>query len=202
MLNIDLIHLVTAIGYFGILLVVFVETGIFVCFFLPGDSLLFSAGLLASQGVFKIWILVPTTIAVAILGYFLAYWLGEKLGGWLLRRPDSIWFKKSYLIQAKKFYDKHGGKSLILGRLIPVVRTFVPIVAGMTRMEYYRYIIFNVVGAFVWGGGVTLVGYYFGYLIPDVGEYILLIVLFIILLSLLPGIWHAVKSRFFNPPSP
>ncbi|MFK3617992.1 DedA family protein, partial [Coxiella burnetii] len=75
-------------------------------------------------------------------------------------------------------------------------------VAGMTRMEYYRYIIFNVVGAFVWGGGVTLVGYYFGYLIPDVGEYILLIVLFIILLSLLPGIWHAVKSRFFNPPSP
>ncbi|ABS77020.1 DedA family protein [Coxiella burnetii] len=202
MLNIDLIHLVTAIGYFGILLVVFLETGIFVCFFLPGDSLLFSAGLLASQGVFKIWILVPTTIAVAILGYFLAYWLGEKLGGWLLRRPDSIWFKKSYLIQAKKFYDKHGGKSLILGRLIPVVRTFVPIVAGMTRMEYYRYIIFNVVGAFVWGGGVTLVGYYFGYLIPDVGEYILLIVLFIILLSLLPGIWHAVKSRFFNPPSP
>ncbi len=145
---------------------------------------------------------MPTTIAVAILGYFLAYWLGEKLGGWLLRRPDSIWFKKSYLIQAKKFYDKHGGKSLILGRLIPVVRTFVPIVAGMTRMEYYRYIIFNVVGAFVWGGGVTLVGYYFGYLIPDVGEYILLIVLFIILLSLLPGIWHAVKSRFFNPPSP
>ncbi|AAO90065.1 hypothetical protein AYM02_09660 [Coxiella burnetii] len=202
MLNIDLIHLVTAIGYFGILLVVFLETGIFVCFFFPGDSLLFSAGLLASQGVFKIWILVPTTIAVAILGYFLAYWLGEKLGGWLLRRPDSIWFKKSYLIQAKKFYDKHGGKSLILGRLIPVVRTFVPIVAGMTRMEYYRYIIFNVVGAFVWGGGVTLVGYYFGYLIPDVGEYILLIVLFIILLSLLPGIWHAVKSRFFNPPSP
>ncbi|ATN83611.1 hypothetical protein AYO23_02940 [Coxiella burnetii] len=202
MLNIDLIHLVTAIGYFGILLVVFLETGIFVCFFFPGDSLLFSAGLLASQGVFKIWILVPTTIAVAILGYFLAYWLGEKLGGGLLRRPDSIWFKKSYLIQAKKFYDKHGGKSLILGRLIPVVRTFVPIVAGMTRMEYYRYIIFNVVGAFVWGGGVTLVGYYFGYLIPDVGEYILLIVLFIILLSLLPGIWHAVKSRFFNPPSP
>ncbi|WP_260554310.1 DedA family protein [Coxiella burnetii] len=202
MLNIDLIHLVTAIGYFGILLVVFLETGIFVCFFFPGDSLLFSAGLLASQGVFKIWILVPTTIAVAILGYFLAYWLGEKLGGWLLRRPDSIWFKKSYLIQAKKFYDKHGGKSLILGRLIPVVRTFVPIVAGMTRMEYYRYIIFNVVGAFVWGGGVTLVGYYFGYLIPDVGEYILLIVLFIILLSLLPGIWHAVKSRFFNSPSP
>ncbi|WP_264769924.1 DedA family protein [Coxiella burnetii] len=202
MLNIDLIHLVTAIGYFGILLVVFLETGIFVCFFFPGDSLLFSAGLLASQGVFKIWILVPTTIAVAILGYFLAYWLGEKLGGWLLRRPDSIWFKKSYLIQAKKFYDKHGGKSLILGRLIPVVRTFVPIVAGMTRMEYYCYIIFNVVGAFVWGGGVTLVGYYFGYLIPDVGEYILLIVLFIILLSLLPGIWHAVKSRFFNPPSP
>lgn len=202
MLNMDLIHLVTAIGYFGILLVVFLETGIFVCFFLPGDSLLFSAGLLASQGVFKIWILVPTTIAVAILGYFLAYWLGEKLGGWLLRRPDSIWFKKSYLIQAKKFYDKHGGKSLILGRLIPVVRTFVPVVAGMTRMEYYHYIIFNVVGAFFWGGGVTLVGYYFGYLIPDVGEYILLIVLFIILLSLLPGIWHAVKSRFFNPPSP
>ncbi len=95
---------------------------------------------------------MPTAIAVAILGYFLAYWLGEKLGGWLLRRPDSIWFKKSDLIHAKKFYDKHGQKSLILGRLIPVVCTFVPAVAGMTWMEYYRYIIFNVVRAFVWGG--------------------------------------------------
>lgn len=190
----DITHLVKTIGYIGVLTIIFLETGLFV-FFLPGDSLLFAAGLLASQQIFNVWLLSSLAIVTAIAGYFISYWYGEKLGGWLLKREDTFLFKKRYLIQAKDFYEKHGGKALILGRLVPILRTFVPVVAGMARMRYRSYIIFNVVSAFVWAGGVTLVGYYLGRALPDAGRYILPIIILIIIISVAPGIWKFIQYR-------
>ncbi|OGO92581.1 MAG: hypothetical protein A3F41_06675 [Coxiella sp. RIFCSPHIGHO2_12_FULL_44_14] len=193
--TIDLTQWVSMLGYLGVLSVIFLETGLFLGFFLPGDSLLFTAGLLASQGLFNIWLLVSLVFIVAIAGYFLSYWYGEKFGFWLLKREDSLFFKKRYLLQAKAFYEKHGGKALILGRLMPIVRTFVPVVAGMAQMPYRRYVIFNIVGAVIWVGGVTLGGFYLGQIIPNAERYLLPIVLLIILISVAPGLWHFIKSR-------
>src|SRR3990167_2805789 len=193
--TIDLTQWGSMLGYLGVLSVIFLETGLFLGFFLPGDSLLFTAGLLASQGLFNIWLLVSLVFIVAIAGYFLSYWYGEKFGFWLLKREDSLFFKKRYLLQAKAFYEKHGGKALILGRLMPIVRTFVPVVAGMAQMPYRRYVIFNIVGAVIWVGGGTLGGFYLGQIIPNAERYLLPIVLLIILISVAPGLWHFIKSR-------
>ena len=157
----DFAHWVETIGYVGILLIIFVESGLFVGFFLPGDSLLFIAGMLAEKGIFDITILVPAMIVTAIAGYMLGFWFGDKLGHWLLKRKDSLFFKKRYLTQAHAFYEKHGGKALVLGRLVPIVRTFAPIVAGMADMPYRRYFFYNVLGALVWCGGVTLLGFFY-----------------------------------------
>ena len=186
---------VSTLGYTGLLVIVFLETGLFFGFFLPGDSLVFAAGLLASKHIFNIWILVPSLIVVAILGYTVGYWFGDKLGHWLMERKDSFWFKKRYVHQAQEFYKKHGGKALVLGRLIPIVRTFVPIVAGMADMRYRSYLLYNVIGAFAWGGAITLAGYYLGTLIPTAGNYILPFVLVIVFASILPGIIHFLRKR-------
>ncbi len=191
--HIDIAYWVSTIGYLGIFLVILFETGVFFGFFLPGDSLLFTAGLLASQKVFNIAFLVPSLVVIAILGYTFAYWFGKKMGHWLLRRKDSIWFKKSYYDQAEKFYGKHGGKALILGRLMPIVRTFVPIVAGVVQMPYRRYVMFNVAGALIWCAGITLMGYYLGNLVPNASRYVFLIVLLIVFASISPAIWHVCK---------
>lgn len=186
---------VSALGYAGLLIIVFVETGFFFGFFLPGDSLVFTAGILASKQIFNIWILVPSLVVIAILGYTFGYWFGDKLGAWLMRRKESFWFRKRYIQQAHAFYEKHGGKALVLGRLVPVVRTFAPIVAGMARMSYRSYFVYNVIGALLWGGIITLAGYYIGALIPTAGQYLLPIVLLIIFLSVLPGVVHFFKKR-------
>jgi len=193
--NFDITQWVSTIGYTGLLLIVLIETGFFFGFFLPGDSLVFAAGLLASKHIFNIWILVPALVFTAMLGYTIGYWFGDKLGHWLMRRKDTIWFKKRYIHQAHEFYERHGGKALVIGRLVPVVRTFVPIVAGMASMQYRSYFLYNVIGAVLWGGVITLMGYYIGALIPTAGEYILPVVLVIIFLSVLPGVFHYLKHR-------
>jgi membrane-associated protein len=182
--NLDIIYWIKWVGYFGVLIIVFIECGVFVGFFLPGDSLLFSAGLLASHGVFNIVFLIPGMIIMAFLGYLFGYWFGEKMGDWLVKRPDSIWFKKAYIRQAKKFYRKHGRKAVMFGRLVPFIRTFVPIVAGMVRMSYGPYVIFNAIGAIIWAGGATLMGYYLGDLIPNMDKYIAPMIIVVILGSI------------------
>lgn len=194
--HVDVVQLTRTAGYIGLTLIILCETGLFLGFFLPGDSLLFAAGLLASQGFFNILILVPLLIMAAIIGYAVAYWLGDKIGRWLLKRPDSIWFKRKYLTQAHEFYEKHGGKALILGRLVPIVRTFLPIVAGMAEMTHRRYTVFNIIGALVWCGGVTLAGYFLGGVIPNVDEYILPLILGIVVLSLLPPAIHLLRLKY------
>lgn len=191
----DMAHWIATIGYVGLIAIVFLETGVFFGFFLPGDSLLFIAGVLASKGVFNIGILVTTLTITAILGYAVGYWFGNKLGHWLLARNDSIWFRKRYLEQARDFYKKHGGKALILGRLVPIVRTFAPVVAGMAEMPYGRYMFFNICGAIVWAFGVTMLGYLLGGIFPNAGKFILPIAIAIILISVLPGFIHYIRQR-------
>lgn len=193
--SMDLIHILESIGYVGILLIIFLETGVFFAFFLPGDSLLFTAGLLASQNFFSLERLLPSLFITAILGYQFAYWFGERLGDWLWRQPDSLWFKRRYLHQAHVFYEQHGGFALILGRLLPIVRTFVPILAGMVRLNKKRYFLLNVIGGMIWISGMTLFGYFLGRSIPNAREYLLPLVLGIVFLSASPLLWRYVSGK-------
>ena len=191
----DVTAWVATLGYVGLSVIILLEMGFFFGFFLPGDSLLFAAGLLASKGVFSLWILIPLLIVIAVIAYLIGYWFGDKLGHCLMKRKDSFYFKKKYMHQAHQFYEKHGGKALIIGRCVPIVRTFVPIVAGMVEMGHRRYFLYNVSGAVIWVGLFTLSGYYIGAAIPHVNDYILSMILLIIFLSILPGIIHFIRNR-------
>lgn len=195
LLHFDLTQWITQIGVYAVIFIIFAETGLFLGFFLPGDSLLFTAGLLASQHLFSIYTLVFGSIVAAILGYALAYWIGAKLGRWMLTWKDRFWFKQRYLQEARVFYEKHGKLALILGRLLPIVRTFVPIVAGMVHMPARRYHFCNVVGGLMWAGGMSLLGFFLGRLVPGVKHYLLPIVIGIIVLSILPTLWHGLRQR-------
>lgn len=186
----NLPELITTVGYIGIFAIVFAESGLFFGFFLPGDSLLFTAGFLASQDILNIKILVPLVVIAAIGGDQAGYWMGGAFGRWLMKRKESFLFSKHNVERAQKFYETHGGKALILARFVPAVRTFVPIVAGMARMNYKKFVTYNITGAFLWGIGMTLSGYYLGQLIPDVDRYLLPIIFLIIVASVLPGLWH------------
>jgi membrane-associated protein len=194
----DIVHWVTTLGYIGLFVIVFSEMAFFFAFFLPGDSLALTAGILAHKGLFHLPLLFVVFLSAAFLGYLFGYWFGEKLGGWLMSRKDSIWFRKEYIIRAHKFYTKHGGKAIMLGRLVPVVRTFVPIVAGMANMSYRRFACFNFAGAFIWGIGFTLAGYFLGSFVPNITKIFLPIVCTVILLSLMPGFIHFWKERRAN----
>ena len=192
--GIELIDLVRTIGYAGIFFMIFAESGLFFGFFFPGDSLLFSAGFLASQNILDIKILVLIVVIAAIGGDSAGFWIGSKFAKWLMKRRETFFFKKEYIDRANKFYNKHGGKALILARFVPAVRTFVPIVAGMADMEYKKFITFNVVGGLLWGVGLSLAGYYLGSVIPEVDRFLLPIIGLIIFLSILPGIIHIRKD--------
>jgi len=186
----DLMGLIQTTGYAGLFAVIFAESGLFFGFFFPGDSLLFTAGLLASQGFFKLWILVPLLILAAILGDNAGYWTGKKLGGWLMKQKDSFFFKKRYLTEAQHFYEKHGGKALILARFIPAVRTFAPIAAGIAKMKYEKFFFNNIIGGTLWAAGMTIGGYFLGRVIPNADKYLLPIVGLIIIISVIPAILH------------
>lgn len=191
----DLQGLIESIGYLGIFGMTFAESGLFFGFFLPGDSLLFTAGLLASQKVFNIWILLPLITLGAIGGDSVGFWTGRKFGDWLLKQKESFFFQKKHLESAKRFYDKHGGKTLILARFIPAIRTFAPIVAGMAEMHYGSFITYNVIGGLLWSFGLTLLGFFLGSVIPDADKYLLPIIGVIILASVLPAIVHFIKDK-------
>lgn len=178
------------VSYIVLFSIVFAESGLLIGFFLPGDSLLFTSGFLASQGFMSIYILAPLCFIAAILGDSAGYGLGHKFGKRLFRREDSIFFHKDHLVRAKNFYEKHGGKTIILARFMPVVRTFAPVVAGVGAMQYRKFVMFNLIGAVLWAIGVTLAGYYLGSLIPDVDKYLLPIIGLIIIASVLPGLHH------------
>ena len=191
----NLAELIQQVSYVGLFGIVFAESGMFFGFFLPGDSLLFTAGFLASQQLLNIWVLLPLLVTAAILGDSAGYWIGRKLGGWLERQPDSWFFKREYLQRAQAFYEKHGGKTLILARFIPIIRTFAPIAAGMAAMDYAKFISFNVFGGLGWVTGMTLAGYFLGRMIPGVDKYLLPIVGVIIIVSVVPALAHMRGER-------
>lgn len=184
-------------GYLGVFAIVFAESGLLIGIMLPGDSLLFTAGFLASEGrFFNIWVLIIGCIIAAISGDAVGYAFGRSVGRRLYDRPDSRWFKQRHLRAAEAFYAKHGGRTIVLARFIPIVRTLAPIVAGASNMTYRRFATFNVLGGVLWGGGVTLAGYLLGSAIPSVDRYLLPIIALIVLISALPSIIHlAVAHR-------
>jgi membrane-associated protein len=193
--HVDLVELLKTVGYVGLFIIVFAESGVLIGFFLPGDSLLFSAGFLASTGFFNIYILVPLVVIAAVTGDAVGYMFGHKVGRRLYERPDSRWFRQKHLQAAEAFYAKHGGKTIVIARFLPVVRTFAPIVAGASSMRYRRFFVFNVTGALLWGAGVTIAGYLLGEAIPDIDRYLLPMIAFIILISILPTVLHILHSN-------
>lgn len=194
-MNLDLVPIVQAIGYPGIFAIIFLESGVFFGFFLPGASLLFTAGLLASQGFFNPWILVPMVTIAAIAGDNAGYWFGKKYGIRLFLRPDSKWFKHEYLERAKVFYDQYGNRTIFFARFIPIVRTFVPIVAGVVHMNYRSFVTYNILGGVIWAGGVSFLGYYLGATVPAVKDYFSYIILGIIAVTTIPVVWDTWKNR-------
>jgi len=183
-------------GYVAIVIVIFAECGLLIGFFLPGDSLLFTAGFLASQSLgVNIWPLSLLCGVAAALGPLVGYWYGAWAGPRLFNREDSIWFHKRHLQRAHEFYERHGGKALIIARFMPIVRTFAPVVAGMAAMDYVRFVVYTVIGAVLWAIGVTWLGYFLGSLIPDAGKYLEYIVAVIIVVSVAPPIIHFLRER-------
>mgnify|MGYP001592498228 CR=1 FL=1 len=190
----DLVALIKAAGYLGLFGIVFAESGLFIGFFLPGDSLLFTAGFLASQGFLDPVILMAATFAAAVLGDNFGYTFGRRVGYKIFNKEDSLLFHRDHLARAQKFYARHGGKTLILARFMPVIRTFAPILAGVGKMNYQTFFFYNIAGGFLWSVGLTGTGYYLGSVVPNVDRYLLPIIGLIVLLSILPSLIHILKN--------
>jgi membrane-associated protein len=182
-------------GILLVCLIVFVETGLFVGFFLPGDSLLVTAGVFCATGVLKIGTLAPLVTLCAIAGDQLGYCIGRRAGQALYSRQDSRFFKRQYLERAHTFYERYGGKTVILARFIPIVRTFCPPVAGAAQMRYVRYLAYDLVGGCCWGAGLVLAGYFLGSLIPNISQRIHWVIAVVVILSLLPAMIGAMRAR-------
>ncbi len=176
-------------------IIVFAESGLLFGFFLPGDSLLVTAGLLATQGYLNIWHLFFLLTVMAIAGDTVGYHFGKYTGPKLFKREKSILFAKEHLLKAKSFYDKHGGKTIILARFMPIVRTFAPIVAGVGEMPYRRFLMFNVVGGVCWVGSMLGIGYFLGEMIPGVEEHLHIVIMIVVMLSISPGIYAYFKEK-------
>ncbi|MFA6177850.1 MAG: VTT domain-containing protein [Candidatus Paceibacterota bacterium] len=190
-----------SLGLLGIFFVVFAESGLFFCFFFPGGSLLFSSGLLASVGYFNILYLFFGSFLFAVLGDSVGYWTGKKFGPIIFSKPNSFFFNKNNLDKTAKFYDKYGKKTIVLARFVPIVRTFVPIMAGAGNMKYDNFISYNILGAFLWTGSFILGGYFLGNSVPNINHYILPIIIIIVILSLVPIIGDIFIKKiicFFN----
>ena len=196
--GIDMVEAIKTIGYIGLFFIIFAETGLFLGFFFPGDSLLFVAGVLAAQGFFSLPLLLVILFVAAFTGNMVGYWFGAYVGPKIFSREDSLLFRRSHILKAQAFYERYGGKTIVLARFIPIVRTFAPIVAGVGRMHYGTFALFNLVGALLWSTGLTVAAYYLGGLIEDIDRYLLPIVIFIIILSVLPGVFEYWRSRKNN----
>ena len=184
-------------GYVGLTAIIFAETGLLIGFFLPGDSLLVTAGLFASQPEFglNVWLLGSLLTVASVVGNTVGYFIGQMSGPRLFRREESMLFKPRYLRQAHEFYQRHGGKTVILARFMPIVRTFVPVVAGAAGMAYGRYTYYNVVGGLLWIWSLLLLGYFLGRYIPGIDEHIEAVILGVIALSLAPAVIHWIKAK-------
>jgi membrane-associated protein len=185
-------------GIYLLLTVVFVETGLFVGFFLPGDSLLFTAGLLCATGILQInpLIMIVLIIIAAVAGNMVGYIFGKKVGVLLFKRKSGIFFRQDQLAVANEFYKKHGKKTIILSRFLPIVRTFAPIIAGIVKLEYHKFFIYSLVGAILWVTSLVLAGYYMGKYIPGTKENLHFIVIFLIVITSIPFLYNWLKKKF------
>ena len=185
-------------GIYLLLFVVFAETGLFIGFFLPGDSLLFTAGLLCSTGVLQLHpaLLIILIIIAAVTGNMVGYSFGKKVGVLLFKRKSGFFFRQEHLVTANEFYQKHGKKTIVLSRFLPIVRTFAPIVAGIVKLEYYTFFIYSLVGAFFWVSTLVLTGYFMGKYIPGTKEYLEYIVIFLIVITSIPFVFNWLKKKF------
>lgn len=190
----DIPALVQAVGYAGMTAIVFAETGLLVGFFLPGDSLLVTAGLLGSQGYVNVTLLGILLTVAAIVGDSVGYAVGKASGPRLFTREDSLLFNRKHLVRAHDFYERHGGKTIVIARFMPIVRTFAPVVAGMGAMAYPRFLLYNVVGGVVWVWSMLLTGYFLGRWIPGVASHIELVIAVVVLLSIAPAIVGRLTS--------
>lgn len=193
----DILTLVKTAGYLGIFAIVFAESGLLIGFFLPGDSLLFTAGVLASAGMLNIWIVVPLIFSAAILGDNIGYFIGRKAGEKLFQREDSFFFRRSNVEKTKIFFEKYGTRAIIIARFVPVVRAIAPVFAGVGEMSYRRFFPYDLLGGILWACGLPIAGYFLGNTVPNIDDYLLPIIGVIIFLSLLPMVklwWGARRA--------
>lgn len=202
----DAYHLLTDIqgliewgGMVLICSIIFVETGLFIGFFLPGDSLLVTAGIFASTGHLQLGWLLSLVWFFAALGDQVGYWIGRRAGQALYKRGDSLLFKRRHLERAHDFYAKYGAKTIVLARFVPVIRTFAPPVAGAAQMEYRRFVFYNIFGGFIWVWSMVLLGYSLGSSIPNIEKHIHIVIAIVVFLSLLPPIIEALRQRTKKP---
>jgi membrane-associated protein len=188
----QLIHLV---GQYGLPLIIYAETGLLIGFFLPGDSLLITAGLFAARGDLDITVLIATLTPAAILGNATGYFIGHRTGQALYNRPDSLLFRREHLRMTHEYYRRHGGKTIVLAQFAPILRTFAPVVAGVAQMGYRSFATYNVAGAIAWIMSMTLLGYLLGNVIPGIEKRIDLLVMVIIVVSLGPALLAWLRSR-------
>ena len=194
-------HLIETFGTVGILAVIFAETGLLIGFFLPGDSLLFTAGLLASQGKLNFAVILVGCFVASVLGAQTGYFIGRRVGPALFRRPDSRLFKKEYVDRAEAYFADHGDRTIVLARFVPIVRTFSTVIAGVSRMNARSFFIYNVIGGLIWTGGVTTAGYFLGKTVPSVDKYLLPIIAVIVIVSAIPVLLEARRQRASNKPN-
>jgi membrane-associated protein len=191
----DVEGLIRAGGMLALIVIVFAETGLLIGFFLPGDSLLVTAGVFAAGGLLDIRVLLASLTIAAIAGDQVGYYIGKTTGPRIFNREDSLLFKRDHLLRAQAFYEKHGGKTIILARFMPIIRTFAPVVAGVGAMNYGRFVSYNVAGGFLWVWGMSLLGYGLGNSIPDIDKHIHKIIVVVVFLSILPGIIEYWRHR-------
>ena len=188
-------ELIRLVGFYGIILIVFAETGLLVGFFLPGDSLLITAGLFAARGDFDFASLILALIPAAIVGNATGYFIGYRTGSALYSRPDSLLFRREHLRMTHDYYVRHGGKTIVLAQFVPILRTFAPVVAGVAQMGYRQFATYNVAGAILWIGSMTTAGYLMGNLIPDIESRIHYVVAIVIAISLMPPALAWFRAR-------
>jgi Uncharacterized membrane-associated protein len=191
----NLPELIQWAGFVGLTAIVFSETGLLVGFFLPGDSLLVTAGLLGARGYFNVYSLAPLLTLAAILGNSTGYLIGHASGPRIFRREDSLLFNKKHAIRAHQFYEKYGRKTIILAQFMPIIRTFSPVVAGVAEMPFRHFITYNVVGAILWIWSMVFTGYFLGRYIPGIDKHIEIVVIVVILISIMPGIISTLRNR-------
>lgn len=194
LVHFDLAELIRTVGYVGIGAIVFAESGLLIGFMFPGDSLLFTAGLLASQGYFNYPLLATIVFVCAVAGDAVGYAFGRRVGPKIFTREGSLFFDPEHLNRAARFYEKHGGKAIIIARFMPFVRTFAPIVAGVGQMQYRRFAFFNIIGGLLWAVGLSFLGYFLGENVPGIDRYIIPIVAFIIVVSAAPTFIHVARD--------